>query len=74
METTLGLPHGFFDQPYPALSPELIARLKSPLEFVRTVDDVDDDATTLTVPAPAVPVTQEQLFVADGPSEGAVLL
>jgi hypothetical protein len=45
--------------------------LKSPLEFVRTDDDVDDDAKTLTVPAPAVPVSQEQLFVADGPSEDA---
>jgi hypothetical protein len=71
METTLGLPHGFFDQPYPALSPELIARLKSPLEFVRTDDDVDGDAKTLTASAPAVPVTQEQLFVADGASEDA---
>jgi hypothetical protein len=75
METTLGLPHGFFDQPYPTLSPELIARLKAPLEFVRTDDDVDDDATTQMVsasasgPAPAVPLTQEQLFVADGASE-----
>jgi hypothetical protein len=73
METTLGLPHGFFDQPYPALSPELIARLKAPLEFVRTDDDVDEDATTQMVsasaPAPAVPLTQEQLFVADGASE-----
>ena len=71
METTLGLPHGFFDQPYPALSPELIARLKSPLEFVRTDDDVEDDAKTLTALAPAVPVTQKQLFVADGLSEDA---
>jgi hypothetical protein len=35
METTLGLPHGFFDQPYPALAPETIARLKSPLDFVQ---------------------------------------
>ena len=69
METTLGLPHGFFDQPYPALPPELIARLKTPLEFLRTDDDLDNDSTTLTVPAPAVPVTQEQLFVADGASE-----
>ncbi len=33
METTLGLPHGYFDEPYPALSPELLLRLKSPLEF-----------------------------------------
>ncbi|MCG7400390.1 hypothetical protein [Caballeronia zhejiangensis] len=79
METTLGLPHGFFDQPYPALSPELIARLKAPLEFVRTDDELDDDAKTQTgpasapapAPAPATPVTQEQLFVADGSSEDA---
>ncbi|MDR5806336.1 hypothetical protein [Caballeronia sp. LZ001] len=78
METTLGLPHGFFDQPYPALSPELIARLKSPLEFVRTDDDLDDDVKTQTVPAsasvsasaPVVSVKPEQLFVADGSSEG----
>ncbi|MGF7001548.1 hypothetical protein [Paraburkholderia sp. GAS32] len=39
METTLGLPHGFFDQPNPALAAETIARLKSPLDFVRTVDE-----------------------------------
>ncbi|MEM5372663.1 hypothetical protein V4C53_42535 [Paraburkholderia azotifigens] len=35
METTLGLPHGFFDQPNPALADETIARLKSPLDFVQ---------------------------------------
>lgn len=45
--------------------------MKSPLEFVRTDDDVDDDAKTLTMPAPAVSVAQEHLFVADGPSEDA---
>ncbi|RKT21147.1 hypothetical protein B0G69_4523 [Paraburkholderia sp. RAU2J] len=39
METTLGLPHGFFDQPHPALAPETIARLKSPLDFVQTDDE-----------------------------------
>ncbi|WP_239483080.1 hypothetical protein [Paraburkholderia sp. C35] len=38
METTLGLPHGFFDQTNPALADETIARLKSPLDFVQ-VDD-----------------------------------
>lgn len=27
METTLGLPSGFFDQHHPALAPEMIARL-----------------------------------------------
>ncbi len=39
METTLGLPHGFFDQPNPALAAETIARLKSPLDFVQTDDE-----------------------------------
>jgi hypothetical protein len=44
METTLGLPSGFFDQHHPVLSPEMIARLKSPLEFAHTnatSDEVD---------------------------------
>nr|WP_321167031.1 hypothetical protein [Caballeronia cordobensis] len=50
METTLGLPSGFFDQHHPALSPETIARLKAPLEFVHTdeiVDEGDIDAALL---------------------------
>jgi len=34
IETTLGLPDGFFDQPNPVLTPETIARLKSPLDFI----------------------------------------
>src|ERR1700675_3662525 len=34
IETTLGLQDGFFDQPNPVLSPEMIARLKSPLDFI----------------------------------------
>jgi hypothetical protein len=39
METTLGLPHGFFDDPDRVLGPEIVARLRSPLDFVQT--DVD---------------------------------
>ena len=35
IETTLGLPEGFFDQPNPSLTPETIDRLKAPLDFVR---------------------------------------
>ncbi|MDR5785430.1 hypothetical protein P9281_02540 [Caballeronia sp. LP003] len=42
METALRLPSGFFDQHHPALAPEVIARLKSPLEFVR-VDEASDE-------------------------------
>jgi hypothetical protein len=34
IETTLGLQDGFFDQPNPVLTPEIIARLKSPLDFI----------------------------------------
>nr|WP_233471035.1 hypothetical protein [Paraburkholderia caribensis] len=41
METTLGLPHGFFDQPNPALADETIARLKSPLDFVQIDEGFD---------------------------------
>ncbi len=42
METTLGLPDGFFDHPNPALPPDVIARLRSPLEN-RPTDGVFDD-------------------------------
>ncbi|KQR78511.1 hypothetical protein ASG35_08760 [Burkholderia sp. Leaf177] len=35
IETTLGLPDGFFDQPNPSLTPEMVTRLKSPLDFVQ---------------------------------------
>jgi hypothetical protein len=34
IETTLGLPDGFFDQPDPVLAPEIVARLRSPLDFI----------------------------------------
>lgn len=34
MEATLGLPHGFFDQPHPVLTAEVTARLRSPLEIL----------------------------------------
>ncbi|SOE96688.1 hypothetical protein SAMN05414139_09672 [Burkholderia sp. D7] len=34
IETTLGLPDGFFDQPNPVLTPETIGRLRSPLDFI----------------------------------------
>jgi hypothetical protein len=51
METTLGLPHGFFDQPHPALAPETIARLKSPLEFVLTEDEPQAEPETPMSPS-----------------------
>ncbi|MGF6408350.1 hypothetical protein [Paraburkholderia sp. MM5482-R1] len=51
METTLGLPHGFFDQPHPALAPETIARLKAPLDFVQTDDEPDVASETPMPPS-----------------------
>jgi len=41
MEMTLGLPDGFFDQPNPVLTPEIIARLKSPLDHIHANADID---------------------------------
>ncbi|TDG02611.1 hypothetical protein E1N52_38890 [Paraburkholderia guartelaensis] len=47
METTLGLPHGFFDQPNPGLAAETIARLKSPLDFIQPDDEPDGESEAL---------------------------
>ncbi|MEM5440022.1 hypothetical protein [Paraburkholderia diazotrophica] len=58
METTLGLPHGFFDQPNPALADEIIARLKSPLDFVQIDEGIDAEPEALE-PAPARTVDQQ---------------
>jgi len=67
METTLELPSGFFDQHHPVLSPEVIARLKSPLEFVHTNETSDEvDAHD----APAVSDTQNRsLLVSNLPEK-----
>jgi hypothetical protein len=56
METTLGLPSGFFDQLHPVLSPETIARLKAPLEFVHADETVDGGGIEH---APLLPSAQE---------------
>ncbi|SDH19322.1 hypothetical protein SAMN04487926_102487 [Paraburkholderia steynii] len=67
METTLGLPHGFFDQPNPALAAEIIARLKSPLDFIQTDDGPDVESEALK-PASALNV-DKQPFLKDSLSE-----
>ncbi|MEX3856702.1 hypothetical protein AB3X94_22055 [Paraburkholderia sp. BR10923] len=67
METTLGLPHGFFDQPHPALAPETIARLKSPLDFVKPDDEPEVESET-PVPASA-PNGGQQPMLEDNLSE-----
>lgn len=69
METTLGLPHGFFDQPNPALAAETIARLKSPLDFIQTDDGHDVEPEALK-PASALNV-DHQPFLEDSLSEEA---
>ncbi|CAD6563190.1 hypothetical protein ACFQ3P_40170 [Paraburkholderia sabiae] len=62
METTLGLPHGFFDQPNPALADETIARLKSPLDFVQS-DEGFDAESEAPEPAPVSTVDQQRVAV-----------
>src|SRR5258705_3920828 len=69
METTLGLPHGLFDQSNPALAPEIVARLKSPLDFIQIDDGFDAESEALE-PAPALSVDQ-QPFLKDSLSEEA---
>ncbi|WP_366487253.1 hypothetical protein [Paraburkholderia fungorum] len=48
IETTLGLPDGFFDQPNPALPSETISRLKAPLDFIHA--NVEPEAADEHVP------------------------
>ena len=55
IETTLGLPDGFFDQPNPVLTPETIGRLRSPLDFIHA--NAEPESTYEQVLKPA-PVTQ----------------
>ncbi|WP_028217672.1 hypothetical protein [Paraburkholderia oxyphila] len=61
METTLGLPQGFFDRPNPGLPAETIARLKSPLDLIQSDDGADVEPET-PKPASALDVGQQPLF------------
>ena len=63
METTLGLPHGFFDQPNPVLAPETIARLKSPLDFVQPDDE--PEVVSETVKPASDPNSQPTTIIKD---------
>ncbi|RZF26244.1 hypothetical protein EVC45_29375 [Paraburkholderia sp. UYCP14C] len=67
METTLGLPHGFFDQPHPTLAPETIARLKSPLDFVNA--DNEPELTSEALMPASVPNGSQQSILEDNLSE-----
>ena len=55
IETTLGLPDGFFDQPNPALTSETISRLKAPLNFIRANAEPESADGEALEPAPAIP-------------------
>jgi hypothetical protein len=52
IETTLGLPDGFFDQPNPVLTPEIIARLRSPLDFIHANAEPEIAYEQVLMPAP----------------------
>src|SRR6202790_212964 len=56
IETTLGLPDGFFDQPNPVLTPETIARLRSPLDFIHANAEPESTDEQVLKPAPATQV------------------
>ncbi|BBU33492.1 hypothetical protein BTHE68_72260 (plasmid) [Burkholderia sp. THE68] len=68
METTLGLPHGFFDQSHPVLAPETIARLQSPLDFAQTGVQAEDDPEAFEQ-SPALQVIQTPVFKDRSPEE-----
>jgi hypothetical protein len=52
IETTLGLPDGFFDQPNPVLTPETIGRLRSPLDFIHANAEPEIAYEQVLKPAP----------------------
>ena len=56
IETTLGLPDGFFDQPNPVLTPETISRLRSPLDFIHANTEPESTYEQVLKSAPATQV------------------
>jgi hypothetical protein len=52
IETTLGLPDGFFDQSNPVLTSETVARLRSPLDFIHAYTEPDIAHERVLTPAP----------------------
>jgi len=58
IETTLGLPDGFFDQPNPVLTPETIGRLRSPLDFIHANAEPDIAYEQVLKPAPVTQANQ----------------
>ncbi|WP_309774828.1 hypothetical protein [Caballeronia sp. LZ025] len=70
METTLGLPSGFFDQSHPLLSSETIARLKVPLKFVHP-DEISHEGDLGD--APVLPSAQKPSLLASSLPEDTTM-
>jgi hypothetical protein len=56
IETTLGLPDGFFDQPNPVLTVETVSRLKSPLDVIHANAEPESMYERVVKPALAMQV------------------
>ncbi|MFT4439428.1 hypothetical protein [Caballeronia sp. 15711] len=69
IETTLGLQDGFFDQPNPVLSPETIARLKSPLDFIHANAEPEFAYEQVLKSAPAAQVNHHPTLTDSLPRE-----
>jgi hypothetical protein len=69
IETTLGLPDGFFDQPNPVLTPETIERLKSPLDFIHANAEPEIAYEQALKPAPVTQANQHSTLTDRLPRE-----
>ncbi|MGX7002288.1 hypothetical protein [Caballeronia sp. KNU42] len=69
IETTLGLPDGFFDQPNPVLTPEIIGRLRSPLDFIHANAEPEIAYEQVSKPAPATQANQHSTLTDRSPRE-----
>ncbi|MDN7184276.1 hypothetical protein M0D69_40940 [Caballeronia sp. SEWSISQ10-4 2] len=69
IETTLGLPDGFFDQPNPVLTPETISRLRSPLDFIHANAEPEIAYKQVLKPAPVTQGNQHSTLTDRSPRE-----
>nr|WP_306427263.1 hypothetical protein [Caballeronia sordidicola] len=69
IETTLGLPDGFFDQPNPVLTTETIERLKSPLDFIHANTEPEIAYVHVLNPAPVTQADHRSTLTDPSPRE-----
>jgi len=69
IETTLGLPDGFFDQANPVLTAETISRLKSPLDFIHANAEPEIAYEQVLRPAPVAQVDHHSTLTDSLPRE-----